>query len=381
MSEIAAGARPAWRSGLGAGAEAARGAPDARRLLQLALAGIWLLDGVLQYQSFMFSKAFSQMLGGTADGNPASSPARSTGTPGWSSITPCAERYLRDHPAAARHRDRVAAHGAARPGRLDRVGAGRVVVRRGARDGAERQREPGQRRSRCGDHLRAARGAAVAGRPRRDAGALHRGAGGGDSGRPGAVARALAQPGLLRAAAGEPGAAGAERHDRGHGERRARLAGRYRPGRRLARRPPGTGRLDRTCRRSGDHRRRRVPAAACRPRHPDPGHRGGRGDLGVRRGIRRHLGRRGHRPQFGSAAHPAGPHLLAGRAASGRSHRPAPGSGEERTAHHHPRMDPGHLRRAHARGRGGERGPPGRGAPVAAGAPGPPSPTSTSRTC
>jgi len=71
MSEIAdAGARSAWRSRLGAGAEAARGAPDARRLLQLALAGIWLLDGVLQYQAFMFSKGFSDMLAETASGNP-----------------------------------------------------------------------------------------------------------------------------------------------------------------------------------------------------------------------------------------------------------------------------------------------------------------------
>ena len=71
MSEIAAGGvRTAWRSRLGAGAEAARGAPDARRLLQLALAGIWLLDGVLQYQAFMFSKGFSDMISGTASGNP-----------------------------------------------------------------------------------------------------------------------------------------------------------------------------------------------------------------------------------------------------------------------------------------------------------------------
>ena len=46
-------------------------APDVRRRLQLALAGIWLLDAVLQFQSFMFSKGFAQMLGGTAPGNPA----------------------------------------------------------------------------------------------------------------------------------------------------------------------------------------------------------------------------------------------------------------------------------------------------------------------
>jgi hypothetical protein len=72
MSEIAvAVARPAWRGRLGAGAEVARGAPDVRRRLQLALAGIWLLDALLQYQSFMFSRAFSQMIGGTASGNPS----------------------------------------------------------------------------------------------------------------------------------------------------------------------------------------------------------------------------------------------------------------------------------------------------------------------
>jgi hypothetical protein len=43
---------------------------DARRLLQLILAAIWLLDGLLQYQSFMYTSAFGQMIGGTAAGNP-----------------------------------------------------------------------------------------------------------------------------------------------------------------------------------------------------------------------------------------------------------------------------------------------------------------------
>jgi hypothetical protein len=71
MSEIATvGTRPAWRSGPDPRAEAAGRAPDVRRLLQLALAGIWLLDGVLQYQAFMFTKAFGQMLAATAPGNP-----------------------------------------------------------------------------------------------------------------------------------------------------------------------------------------------------------------------------------------------------------------------------------------------------------------------
>src|SRR5271154_4168800 len=43
---------------------------DARRVLQLALAAIWLLDGLLQYQWFMYTEAFGQMIGGTAAGNP-----------------------------------------------------------------------------------------------------------------------------------------------------------------------------------------------------------------------------------------------------------------------------------------------------------------------
>jgi hypothetical protein len=70
MSE---GAAAAGASGLdlrGAAAERWE-APDPRRLLQLGLAAIWLLDGVLQYQPFMFTRAFGQMLAATATGNPA----------------------------------------------------------------------------------------------------------------------------------------------------------------------------------------------------------------------------------------------------------------------------------------------------------------------
>jgi hypothetical protein len=44
---------------------------DRRRWLQLALAAIWLSDGILQYQTFMFSKDFSKsFLSGMAEGNP-----------------------------------------------------------------------------------------------------------------------------------------------------------------------------------------------------------------------------------------------------------------------------------------------------------------------
>jgi hypothetical protein len=45
-------------------------APGWRRALQLALAALWLLDAVLQYQSFMFSQGFPRMLAATAAGNP-----------------------------------------------------------------------------------------------------------------------------------------------------------------------------------------------------------------------------------------------------------------------------------------------------------------------
>jgi hypothetical protein len=45
---------------------------DTRRRLQLILAALWLWDGALQFQSFMFTPAFArQMLGPTAQGNPS----------------------------------------------------------------------------------------------------------------------------------------------------------------------------------------------------------------------------------------------------------------------------------------------------------------------
>ncbi len=53
--------------------DAATLVPDARRMLQLALATLWLLDGVLQLQSLMFTSGvngFSGMLHSAALGNP-----------------------------------------------------------------------------------------------------------------------------------------------------------------------------------------------------------------------------------------------------------------------------------------------------------------------
>ena len=71
MSEVdVAGGQIAWLGRLGTKIRTDGKRVDSRRALQLALAGIWLLDGVLQYQPFMYTKAFSQTLAGTADGNP-----------------------------------------------------------------------------------------------------------------------------------------------------------------------------------------------------------------------------------------------------------------------------------------------------------------------
>jgi len=72
MSEVAVAGRPAvWRGRLGVESQTAAVKPDVRRALQLGLAAIWLLDGVLQYQSFMYSTGFGKMLAGTASGNPS----------------------------------------------------------------------------------------------------------------------------------------------------------------------------------------------------------------------------------------------------------------------------------------------------------------------
>jgi hypothetical protein len=73
MSQIsvAAGGRTALRGRVGSEARPAVARPDARRALQLGLAAIWLLDGVLQYQPFMYTKAFAQLLAATAAGNPS----------------------------------------------------------------------------------------------------------------------------------------------------------------------------------------------------------------------------------------------------------------------------------------------------------------------
>ena len=68
MTELALGRDRVGRQERTGGA-ASSGA-DEGRVLQLALAAAWLLDGMLQYQSSMYTPMFGQMIGDTATGNP-----------------------------------------------------------------------------------------------------------------------------------------------------------------------------------------------------------------------------------------------------------------------------------------------------------------------
>lgn len=68
MTELAIGRDRVGRQERTGGA-ASSGA-DEGRVLQLALAAAWLLDGMLRYQSSMYTPMFGQMIGDTATGNP-----------------------------------------------------------------------------------------------------------------------------------------------------------------------------------------------------------------------------------------------------------------------------------------------------------------------
>ena len=70
MSDVVLG-RAALSGQLGAGERPAAASLDPRRALQLGLAAVWLLDGVLQFQPFMYTKGFTQMLAASAAGNPS----------------------------------------------------------------------------------------------------------------------------------------------------------------------------------------------------------------------------------------------------------------------------------------------------------------------
>ncbi len=65
MSDIAvAGGRAAWRGSWAPRPRAPGSRPTSGGCCNWPWPAIWLLDAVLQYQSFMFTKAFGQMLAG-----------------------------------------------------------------------------------------------------------------------------------------------------------------------------------------------------------------------------------------------------------------------------------------------------------------------------
>ena len=74
MTDLTALESRSGGAGLPAGASTPAVAVDTRRRLQLVLAGLWLLDGVLQFQPYMFTKSFAWMTLG---------PAADEGGPGW----------------------------------------------------------------------------------------------------------------------------------------------------------------------------------------------------------------------------------------------------------------------------------------------------------
>ena len=104
-------------------------APDIRRQLQLALAGLWLLDAVLQFQAAMFTTGFAHMLAATAPGNPPVIAGPITWAARIIGDHVTAANAIFAHSASAGPRNRLAADRSRRIGRDSRMGHGRLVVR------------------------------------------------------------------------------------------------------------------------------------------------------------------------------------------------------------------------------------------------------------
>ena len=179
-----------------------------RRWIQVGLGLAWLLDAALQYQPFMFGRGFaSQIISPTSMGNPAL-----LGDPVMSAARAIAEHPVAWNAAFATIQLALAAGLLWRPavraalaGR--RVGARRLVARRGPGWRLYRDGQPPQRRSRCRAHLRVHRGAVLARAAR--SGARHLGSRRQPGRRPlgpAGLAGALGRPGLPGGAARQPGA-------------------------------------------------------------------------------------------------------------------------------------------------------------------------------
>ncbi len=111
-----------------------------RRGLQLALGVLWLGDAALQYQPYMFSRAFSaMMLAPSAMGQPAfvSGPVLAMSRLVAAHVI-VANAAVRHRSARAGGRAVLPGHGPGRAGRDDRLGTGGVVARRRSRRGLRR---------------------------------------------------------------------------------------------------------------------------------------------------------------------------------------------------------------------------------------------------
>lgn len=114
-------------------------ASDSRRAFQTVLGLIWLLDGALQFQPFMYSKGFIQMLTATAAGQLhwLASSINWAGHLAQSNLTVFNTLFALIQVAIGLGAA-VPANGQTGAGCVVRVGTGRMVVQRGVRDAVRR---------------------------------------------------------------------------------------------------------------------------------------------------------------------------------------------------------------------------------------------------
>ena len=136
-----------------------------RRGLQIALGAVWLLDAALQYQPYMFTRGFPDMLAMAAAGQPGvvagpvtlAAQAVSANPAAWNAAFATIQLAL-----AVGLLFRATARAALAQRRLGTVG---VVARRGPRRGVHDRGQPADRSARGGGALRAAGRAGLARRP------------------------------------------------------------------------------------------------------------------------------------------------------------------------------------------------------------------------
>ena len=165
-------ARPGARHPRSPGGDRGRGRPgswsppDAARRLQLALGALLAAGRGPAVPVGHVHPGLPGAGGRDRAGNPAFVARPAGWAAGFIGQHPGAANALyRGRAAAASPRHRLAADGPGRPRRVGRLGARRLVARRGPRRGADPGPDPGHRRARSGDLVRAARRAGMAASP------------------------------------------------------------------------------------------------------------------------------------------------------------------------------------------------------------------------